>query len=50
MDKWAKRELSRQVAAMTVKEAAKKAKAEKAAAKKAAKAEPEVAESSETSE
>jgi hypothetical protein len=50
MDKHAKRKLYAENAAMSAKEAAKAAKAKKAAEKKAAKAEPEVADSSETTE
>ena len=50
VDKYEKRRIVAERNAMTAKEAAKEARAKKAAEKKAAKAEPEVAESSETSE
>lgn len=50
MDKYEKRKLWRENAAMSAKEVAKVARAKKAAEKKAAKVEPEVAESSETTE
>ena len=49
-DRFRKREIYAENAAMTAKEAAKEARAKKAAEKKAAKAKPEVAEESETSE